>query len=62
MATQYNLALVGSTTIEQVAERAFPNPADRPTGAPPLLSAGLWDRYGFATTVLARKQGYYDLA
>ena len=60
MATEYRLTLAGSTPAEQVAERALPDPVDRPTGTPHLLAADLYDRYGFEVTVRAGENGYYD--
>jgi len=60
MATQYRLILAGGASLEQVAERALPDPDDRPTGTPRLLAADLYDRYGFEATVRAGENGYYD--
>jgi hypothetical protein len=59
MATEYRLTLAGSTPVE-VAERALPDPVERPTGTPRLLAADLYDRYGFGLTVLGGQQGYLD--
>ncbi|PRY27989.1 SitI3 family protein [Pseudosporangium ferrugineum] len=58
MALEYELTLAGTTPVEVLAERALPDPEERPTGTPPLLSAALWDRYGFMVTVLAGQDGY----
>lgn len=60
MATEYRLTLAGNTPVEQVAQRALPDPEDRPTGIPPLLAADLYDRYGFEVTVRAAANGYFD--
>jgi hypothetical protein len=59
MAIEYRLTLAGSTPVEQVAERALPDPAERPTGTA-RLSADLYDRYGFDVTIRAGQNGYYD--
>ncbi|BCJ52131.1 hypothetical protein Asp14428_36060 [Actinoplanes sp. NBRC 14428] len=61
MALEYRLVLAGSTPVELVAERAMPDPADRPTGTPPLLSAALWDQYGFELTVRSGRNGYVEI-
>jgi hypothetical protein len=59
VALVYDLILIGSGSVEQVAERALPKPDERPTGSPPLLrSADLQDRYGFNVSVLSREVGY----
>lgn len=60
MALEYELTLAGATPIEQVARRAFPDPGERPTGIAPLLSADLYDRYGFSATVLAELDCYVE--
>lgn len=60
MATEYRLTLAGSPPVEQVAERALPDPAERPTGTPHLIAADLYDRYGFELTILAGRNGYFD--
>jgi hypothetical protein len=60
MAIEYWLTLAGDVPVEQVAERALPDPDERPTGTAPLLAADLYDRYGFFITVLAGKNGYID--
>jgi len=60
MATHCRLTLAGTASPEQVAERALPDPDDRPTGTPQLLAADLYDRYGFEVTVRAGENSYYD--
>lgn len=60
MALEYELTLAGATPIEQVAQRAFPDPGERPTGIAPLLSADLYDRLGFGAAVLAEPDGYVE--
>jgi hypothetical protein len=60
MAIEYRLTLAGPTPVEQVAERAFPEPQDRPTGTAPLLTVDLLDRYGFGVDILAGEQAYLD--
>jgi hypothetical protein len=61
VAIEYALTLAGETPVDQVASRALPEPAERPTGAPPLLAADLYERYGFVVTVLAGRDGYVDV-
>ncbi|MEV4639149.1 SitI3 family protein [Actinoplanes sp. NPDC049548] len=61
MALEYELTLAGETPVEQIAERALPDPSERPTGTPPLLSADLYERYGFGVTVLADDDGYLEV-
>jgi hypothetical protein len=61
MSIDYDLTLAGSTPIEQVAERAFPASAERPSGIAPLLSADLNNRYGFVATVVGGQRGYVDV-
>jgi hypothetical protein len=62
MALEYELTLAPATSVEEIARRALPDPAERPTGTPPLLSAGLVERYGFGVTVLAGLEGYVEAA
>jgi hypothetical protein len=57
---EYRLVLAGSTPVDQVAARAFPAAAERPTGVPPLLSADLDGRYGFHVDISAGRHGYFD--
>jgi hypothetical protein len=59
MALEYSFTLAGDIPVNRVAERALPDPAERPTGTAPLLSADLYDRYGFGVTVLAGRNGYF---
>lgn len=61
MALEYRLTLAGTTPVDQVAERTLPDPAERPTGTAPLLSAALFDRYGFSVTIRAGQNGYLDV-
>jgi hypothetical protein len=60
MATEYRLTLAGSTPLVEVAERALPEPDERPVGTPQLLSADLHDRYGFEVILRAGRNGYLD--
>lgn len=60
MALEYQLVLPLDIPIVQVAERAFPDPVERPTGTNPLHSADLSDRYGFEISILAGENGYFD--
>jgi len=61
MAIEYRLILAGSTPVEQVAERALPEPDERPTGTAPLLAADLYDRYGFEVAIRAGQNGYFGV-
>ncbi|AGZ46444.1 SitI3 family protein [Actinoplanes friuliensis] len=61
MALEYRLVLAGDTPVEQVAGRAFPDPEELPTGVIPLLTADLFDRYGFSVAVRAGRNGYVDV-
>lgn len=61
MAIEYGLVLAGGTPIGLLAERAFPEPEERPVGTPPLLAADLYDRYGFDVTVRAGRNGYVEI-
>lgn len=61
MAIEYRLTLDGTIPVEQVAERALPEPRERPTGTPPLLSVNLNQRYGFALTIRAGQNGYLEV-
>ncbi|BCL16984.1 SitI3 family protein [Micromonospora sagamiensis] len=60
MAIEYRLVLAGDLAAEQLADRAFPCPADRaaftPYGAG--LGADLHDRYGFTVSVTVGRNGY----
>ncbi len=62
MAVEYRLTLAGDIPVEQVAECAVPDPAERPqpTQFGGMLSARLYDRYGFALSVTPGRNGYYD--
>jgi hypothetical protein len=60
MAIEYDLTCSGDTPVNQMAERALPDPDDRPTGTAPLLSAALDARCGFGATILAGTNGYVD--
>jgi hypothetical protein len=61
MALEYRLVLAGSTPADQVAERSLPDPAERPAGPGPLLSADLVDKYGFLLTVRAGQNGHVEV-
>jgi len=58
MALEYRLTLAGSTPVHEVAERALPDQAERPTGTTTLISADLYDRYGFGVTITAGRNAY----
>jgi hypothetical protein len=61
MAIEYGLVLSGDSPIGWLAGRAFPDPDERPVGTPPLLTADLYDRYGFDVTILAGRNGYVEI-
>jgi hypothetical protein len=61
MSIEYRLILAGDAPVGWVAERAFPDPDERPVGTPPLLAADLYDRYGFDITVRAGRNGYVEI-
>jgi hypothetical protein len=60
MALEYRLTFAGDTPVELMAARALPDPDERPTGIPPILSADLFDRYGLQVTVRGGHHGYVD--
>lgn len=61
MALEYRLTLAGETPVNQVAERAFPEAGERPTGTAPRLAVDHKERYGFDVTIVAGRDGYLDL-
>jgi hypothetical protein len=61
MALEYRLTIAGDTPVNQVAERAFPEADERPTGVAPRLAADHKEKYGFDVTVVAGQGGYFDL-
>lgn len=60
MAIEYDLTLAGDTPVNRVAERALPDPEQRPTGVPQFLSTNLDEQYGFAVTVVGGSNRYID--
>lgn len=62
MAVEYRLTLAGNIPADQVAECAIPDPAERPrpTDFDGVLSVRLYDRYGFALSVVSGRDGYYE--
>jgi len=60
MALEYRLTLAGDIPANVLAERALPDPDERPIGVPPILSASLFDRYGFLVTVRSGQNGYVE--
>lgn len=60
MALEYELTFDTDAPVNQVAERALPDPAERPTGTAPLLSADLYDTHGFGVTILTGRNGYVE--
>ncbi|MEV4706551.1 SitI3 family protein [Actinoplanes sp. NPDC049316] len=61
MALEYELTLAGATSLEELAERALPDPAERPAGTESPLFVDLFERYGFAVWVSAGRNGYVDV-
>lgn len=63
MAIEYRLALAGNISVERVAERAFPDPVERPAGtASRLVSHDEFDeRYGFDVIIRPGRNGYFDV-
>lgn len=62
MALEYRLTLAGTVPMDEVATRAFPDPADRltPTPSGKVLSADLDARYGVSVDIVARTAAYYS--
>jgi hypothetical protein len=60
MSVDYRLTLGGNPPVNQVAERALPDPGERPTGVPPILSVNLYEKYGFGVNVRTGRNGYVD--
>ncbi|GIF14910.1 SitI3 family protein [Actinoplanes teichomyceticus] len=60
MAIDYRLTIGGATLIDDVAARAFPEPAERPAGTASLASADLSERYGFAVSLYTDRNGYLE--
>ncbi|GAA4588443.1 hypothetical protein BJY16_008565 [Actinoplanes octamycinicus] len=62
MAIEYRFTIAGSTPVAEIAQRAFPYPADRPVeypgGKPGLLFADLRETAGFSVTIRAGENGY----
>lgn len=56
---RYTLTLAAALSAEELAARAMPEPAHRPTGRPGLATADLYDSHGFALTVVTGKQNGY---
>ncbi|MEU8076573.1 SitI3 family protein [Catellatospora citrea] len=61
MGIDYRLTLAGDLPVEQVAQRALPDPAERPAGTARLLSVNLDAAHGFAVGVRAGRDGYVDV-
>jgi hypothetical protein len=61
MSLEYRLTLAGTVPMDEVAARAFPDPADRPVPSPSgkTLAINLDDRYGFTVSVLVDEDGLY---
>ncbi|MEV4639146.1 SitI3 family protein [Actinoplanes sp. NPDC049548] len=61
MAIEYRLTLAGTTQFEGVAERALPDPGERPVGTGSPLSVDLFRDLGFAVFVATGRNGYLDV-
>jgi hypothetical protein len=61
MALEYRLTLAGGTPVDLLAQRAFPEAAERPTGIAPRLFADHKERYGFSVTIVSGQAGYLAL-
>ena len=60
MALEYELTLCGDIPVEMIARRAFPDESERPTGTPSLLSVALYEKLGFAVSVVSGTNGYVE--
>lgn len=62
MAIEYRLTLAGDIPLEQVAALAAPEAGEVPhsPGSPRLLTADLNEKYGYAASIFAGRDGYYD--
>jgi len=61
VAIEYDLTLAGQTPVQQLAERALPNPDERPTGTAPFLAVDLDEKYGFDVTVASGADAYINV-
>jgi hypothetical protein len=61
MALEYKLVLIGATSQEQVALRAFPDAEDQFVERPPLITADLRQRRGFQVTIRAKASDYIEV-
>jgi hypothetical protein len=65
MALEYRLTLAGPVPMDEVAARAFPDPADRPAPddeSGEILAANLHDRYGIVVIISTYERSYYSAA
>jgi hypothetical protein len=60
MSLSYRLTLAGSVTADQLAERAFPDLENRPSGTGPILFADLYATHGFGVAVRTGRNGHVD--
>jgi hypothetical protein len=59
----FRLTLAGELSVDEVADCAALSTEERPApvaGYPGLLSADLYNPYGFALSIVAGRDGYYD--
>jgi hypothetical protein len=61
MALEYKLVLIGATSPEQVAQRAFPDAEDQLLELPPLVTADFQERRGFHVTIRAKASDYIEV-
>lgn len=60
MALEYRVTFLSDTPVDLVAAHAFPERDDRPTGAPPILRATHFEKYGFQVVVRSGEHGTLD--
>lgn len=62
MAIEFRLTLAGDIPLHQIAELAAPEATEKPApaGHPRLLSADLYEQLGYAVSITAGSNGYYD--
>jgi hypothetical protein len=60
MSLSYRLTLAGHITTDQLAERAFPDPKERPSGPGPTLFVDLHETHGFDVAVRSGRNGHVD--
>ncbi|BCJ41080.1 hypothetical protein GCM10010168_46220 [Actinoplanes ianthinogenes] len=60
MAIEYRLIVATRNPVEDLANRAFPDPDEHMSGTPPLLLTDLNEKYGFGVTAYAGRDGYLE--